>query len=208
MRLSHNTLRRCTNPGNSGGFTLIELMVATFVSVIILAAVSVLFMETQRQNSTEKARLTLIREAKQLLSVTGDGFYSSVAGNGFIYGLRGSGGCTTAPSPLPSPSPGTISSNGLVTSLASGTTHYYTLQAGAAPDYISNTASMTGYGYITAAAIYCDDYAVINGYDGTSHTTAYTRFNLSDPDTKARLGTDIVHEEIWALYTLNVGRRL
>lgn len=217
MQLCHYILRRYT--GNRGGFTLIELMVACFVSVIIVSAVYTLFIETQSHNSIEKARATLIKEARQLISVTGDGFYSSTAAVGFIPGLRGIGGCSSnscTPSPLPPTATGSpVSSllNAHVQNASRGIIpdyiilRDYILLLGSNPDYVSNVAAMTGNGYITDAAIYCDDYAVINGYDGT-YTTAYARFNLSDPDSHTRLGTDIVHEEIWALYTLNVGRRL
>lgn len=220
MRLLHNTLRRRANPGNHDGFTLIELLVATFVSVIIMAVVSVLFLETQRHNITEKARGTLIREARQLISVTGDGFYESG-------GLRGSdqGACVSPAASLPGPWPlssteGTPTSQITLDNISAGglLSDYYTLRVNRTSDnyllYRSNTApgfqsgsiNTYGEGFLTNAMISCDDYAVKNA-DGYP-ATIYTRFNLSDPDTKARMGTDIVHEEIWALYTLNIGRRL
>jgi prepilin-type N-terminal cleavage/methylation domain-containing protein len=60
-------------PCRAHGYTLIELMVSTVLAAIIMMGVSGMLIENTRFDSREKSRLVLLREAREAVSVFGDG---------------------------------------------------------------------------------------------------------------------------------------
>jgi Tfp pilus assembly protein PilW len=121
----------------AGGHTLIELMVSTVIAAVIMIGVNGMLLENTRFDSREKSRLVLMREAREAVSVIGDGMVD--AAGTFRPGFRGMNAAGTQDINTP-----WASINAYVWNAAPQTGNNYLLNAPAyAPDASGNGKTMT-----------------------------------------------------------------
>ncbi|MBF0535410.1 MAG: prepilin-type N-terminal cleavage/methylation domain-containing protein [Nitrospirae bacterium] len=182
------------NNKNCYGFTLMEMIVATFIASLLMVFISKLLLETSRFEQRRQADFKIMKEARELNQVTGDGVFNH-------NGLRGDN--LTQLDFTSTTNTWSMSKDRYVKT----TQNTVTLgDVSGQYNYESDTAPESKTGYVENIVMNFDNSSVVNT-DGKK-TNVYVQTDLVEPDVNRRLDTETAKEQWWWLFTVNTGKRL
>ncbi|QWR77231.1 hypothetical protein E2O03_006825 [Candidatus Magnetomonas plexicatena] len=165
---------------------------ATFVASLLMVFISKLLLETSRFEALTQADFKIMKEARELNQVTGDGVYDH-------NGLRGDN--STLLNFTGTSNTWSMSKDRYVKT----TQNTVTLGDGSGQSsYVSDTAPGSKTGYVKSVDMNFDNSTGLN----KDCRTVYIQTDLVEPDVNRRLETETAKEQWWWLFTVNTGKRM
>ncbi|MBF0520528.1 MAG: hypothetical protein HQK92_12500 [Nitrospirae bacterium] len=171
-----------------------EMIVATFIALLLMVFISKLLLETSRFEQRRQADFKIMKEARELNQVTGDGVFNH-------NGLRGDN---------PTQLDFTSTNNTWVMSkdrYVKTTQNTVTFgDVSGQNSYQGDTAPESKTGYVESVVMNFDNSSVVN-IDGKK-INVYVQTDIVEPDVNIRLDTETAKEQWWWLFTINKGKRM